>query len=200
MTTLSPQMLISGAGVLCQIREHGICPAPLVRHFVQGVGRARARRWDAAFVHHAGYWSHYDNRSGTSSWPLPATTIANDLGIFARKHRVLSDGGPQPGEIFVLYSPSRAAFVHTGIVVGVEPPTERFDGALEYQCHTIEGNVTATGRPDGPLMGRGARILSPAFGDRTIRWADLEPYETTTRQKVTDRMSVLAQDQLLRAA
>ena len=200
MITLTPSLLVSGAGVLCQIREHGICPASLVRQFVHGVGRTRVRRWDAAFVYHAGFWSHYDNRSGTSSWPLPATTIANELGTFARRHHVLSEQAPQPGEIFVLWSPSRQGFVHTGVVVGVEPAIERLDSSFQYECHTIEGNVTATARPDGPIMGRGARILSPASGDRTIRWADLEPYETTTRNIVTARMQVGALEDLLKAA
>src|SRR5205814_5697178 len=30
--------------------------------------------WSATFVHHAGYWSHFDYRMGTSVWPLPATS------------------------------------------------------------------------------------------------------------------------------
>ena len=29
------------------------------------------RSWDARFIHQCGYWSHYDHRSRSSSWPIP---------------------------------------------------------------------------------------------------------------------------------
>jgi hypothetical protein len=70
-------------------------------------------------------------------------------------------------------------------VIAVEPPETRLDGSLHYECHTIEGNLTGTGRLDGDRMGRVSRYLSPAAGDRTIRWADVEIREPLTRQKTT---------------
>ena len=182
MIRLTPALLVATANALCHVPNNMHAPASLVELFVNGVMPQPFDRWDAAFVHHAGFWSHYDNRTGTSSWPLPATAITNDLGLYAADQRVLSDEAPEPGELFLLWSPSQSAFVRTGIVVAVEPPVERYDGALEYECNTIEANVTGTGRLDGPGLGCGARLLCPTAGDRTIRWSDLEEHELTMRR------------------
>ena len=61
---------------------------------------------------------------------------------------ILSAHPPEPGELFLLWGPRRKAFVRTGIVIGVEPAEPRLDGALQYECHTIEGNLTRH-RPPG---------------------------------------------------
>ena len=198
MIPLSPALLVAAAGALCRLRDHG--SGALVEQLVRGTGDIGSPRWDAAFVHYAGFWSHFDHRTGTSSWPLPATACCNTLAEFARTAGALCEDPPQPGELFLLWSPARKLYVRTGIILGVEPANERWDGSLEYDCHTIEGNLAEGARLDGSGMGRVARRLSPALGDRTIRWTALEPYEVSTRTNVTERMELERDRQLRRAA
>jgi hypothetical protein len=93
-----------------------------------------------------------------------------------------------PGELLVLWSPSSMAFVQTGIILAVEPSEPRSNGMRYYECHTIEGNVTPTARLDGDRMGRVARFVSPEFGDRTIRWTELEPPDVSVRQRPTSAL------------
>ena len=200
MIPFSPALLAAAANALVRLRSDGTGQGSLVEQFVHGTGRLEATRWDAAFVYHAGYWSHFDTRSGRSSWPLPATTECEDLARFAREERVLSEDAPQAGELFLLWSPARKSFVRTGILLGVEPPTERMDGSVQYECHTIEGNVTETARLDGNGMGRVARFLSPACGDRTIRWTELEERSVSTRLTITARMQHELEQEFGRAA
>jgi hypothetical protein len=187
---LSPVMLTAAACTLCRLKANGATSSALLRELVLGPDHPANTRWDAAFVSHVGYWSHFDNRSGCSGWPLPLVIAANDLGEFALSKNVLSDETPQFGELFLQWSPSRGRFVRTGIVIGVEPRTERMDVSDQYECHTIEANITPTGRLDGDRMGRVVRLLAPKLGDRTIRWTDLEVAETGTRDKTTERMQL----------
>ena len=95
---------------------------------------------------------------------------------------MLSEAKPELGEVFLLRSPSTRLYVHAGIILGAE----RFDASgkeVRYECHTIEGNVTPTGCVGGDHIARVRRILSPARGDRTIRWTELEARETATRRR-----------------
>jgi hypothetical protein len=200
MITLSPALLIAAASALVRFRADGASGASLVEYLVRGTGQPAATRWDAALIYHAGYWSHYDDRTGMSSWPLPATADCEDLARFAREENVLSYDAPEAGQIFLQWSPARKAFVHSGIVVGVELPVERMDGYEQYECRTIEGNVTETGRLDGTGMGRVSRFLAPSRGDRTIRWIDLEHRAIATRFNMTARMQRELARELGRAA
>ena len=200
MIPKSPGYLVATAGALCRIRAIGIGQGPLVTELVLGAGRPNIGRWDTAFIHHVGYWSHFDDRSGRSSWPLPATTCCGELADFAADRNVLSDEPPRYGELFLLWSPSRQRFVHTGIIVGADPTNHRFNGGPQYQCQTIEANVTPTGRLDGDRMGRGVRLVSPAAGDRTIRWTDIEHYKASTRRVDTPRREIKRDIELGRVA
>jgi hypothetical protein len=101
---------------------------------------------------------------------------------------VLSSAAPEHGELFLHWSPARKAFIHTGIITDVGPRTSRMNGSAQYECRTIEGNITPTGRPEGSEMGRVSRFLSPACGDRSIRWTDLEERAIATRSTMTSRM------------
>ena len=58
-----------------------------------------AEGWSAAFVHHVGYWSHFDHRLGASVWPLPATQSCAELAAFAASNFVLAADAPQPGDV-----------------------------------------------------------------------------------------------------
>jgi hypothetical protein len=181
---LSPSHFIATAGAMFGHDPDEAERRAVAQRCVRGTGRTGARRWSAAFVHHVGHWSQYDHRGGRSAWPLPATTACDELAQFAKQKDVLSDQAPEPGELMLLWSPSRKLFVHTGIVIAVEPAERHATGVKQYECHTIEANVSATGRLDGNRMGRVSRFLSPALGDRTIRWTDLEPRPGPTRQRV----------------
>ena len=179
---LSPSFLIATAGALLGLKPTEAQRRTLARQFLRGTSHPSAARWDAAFVYHLGYWAHFDHRSGRSTWPLPATPACGDLAQFAEQRGALSDEPPQRGELYLLWSPSRQAFVRTGIVIGVAARETHASGAFQYECHTIEGNVTASGRLDGDRMGRASRFLSPSRGDRTIRWTDLEERDARTRR------------------
>ena len=188
MIVSTPSLLLAAAGTIARFGVAGATDRSVIDAFVATAGHVRAKRWDAAFLYHAGYWSHFDDRTGTSSWPLPATTRCHDLARFARRERVLSSEAPRAGDVCLRWSPRRKVFVRTGVIIAVEPATERLDGTLQFECHTIEGGVTPTARLDGDRMGRVARFLSPAGGDRTIRWTDIEARELVTRRKDTAAM------------
>jgi hypothetical protein len=183
MIPLSPVLLIASAGALLDgAREQGNVVS-LAERFLAGVDARAENRWDVAFVHHAGYWSHFDHRTGRSSWPLPATADCEELADFARTRGVLSAEKPQSGEIFLLRSPSKRRFVHAGIVL----MAERFDvGGAEiarYECYAIEADITPTGCMGGDRLARVRRILAPGRGDRTIRWTALEQRVISTRRR-----------------
>jgi hypothetical protein len=188
MIVSTPSILLAAAGTIARFGVAGPTDQSFIDVFVATCGHVRAKRWDAAFLYHAGFWSHFDDRTGTSSWPLPATTRCHELARFARREHVLSKEAPQAGDVFLLWSPRRRVFVRTGILIAVEPATERLDGTLQFECHTIEGGVTPTARLDGDRMGRVARFLSPANGDRTIRWTAIEARELLTRRNDTAAM------------
>jgi hypothetical protein len=183
--TLAPSLLTATANALLGLNLDEQDRRRLAQQFMQGTGHTRLKRWDAAFVHYAGYWSHFDQRRGRSTWPLPAAPRCQDLARFARVNDVMSDEAPQPGELLLLWSPCLMGFVRTGIILAVEPPETRPNGLRYYECHTIEGNVTQTARLDGDRLGRVSRFLSPEFGDRTIRWTELEQRDVSVRQRST---------------
>ena len=98
--------------------------------------------WDAALVHHCGFWSHYDAHSRQSSFPLvPGTTIA-ELAWYA-EWRGVQDEYPVAGDIFLQYSLRRRRFVHVGIVEAVQR-MGRFNAREPYyDLTTIEGDTTS---------------------------------------------------------
>src|SRR5689334_4263460 len=59
--------------------------------------------WSASFVHRAGYWSHFDHRSGNSVWPLPDTASCTELAAFAAEHGVLAADWAQHGDVYLLW-------------------------------------------------------------------------------------------------
>lgn len=175
MIPLSPVLLIASAGALLDGARAEASTARLAEQFLSGVGQPHSKNWNVAFVHHAGHWSHFDHRTGRSSWPLPAAVACDQLAEFARAKDVLSAQGPEPGEVFLLRSPSKHKFVHAGIVLAVE----RFDvpgkEPMRYECHTMEGNITPTGCVGG---GRLARVRLRGFiraNARGIAEEDSEP-------------------------
>ena len=126
--------------------------------------------WSAAFVHHVGFWSHFDHRLGTSVWPLPATPSCTELATFAARHFVLAADAPQPGDIYLLWSPAKKLFVRAGIIHGRSRRIRYPSGRKRYACLTIDADTTRDGLLRGPYTALVQRMISPAAGDRLIRW------------------------------
>ena len=133
--------------------------------------------WDAAFVHHVGYWSHFDHDVGESSWPFPAPLDAHSLASYARTMNIL-DVRPDVGDLFVLWSPAKRCYVHTGIVLRIGPRGHFPNGDGFVECDVLSANVRPNGRIGGPSTLRVMRRMSPIRGDRFIRWTGLEPDES----------------------
>ena len=125
--------------------------------------------WDAAFAYHVGFWSHYDDRFGVSSWPLPPVASAQALGRFATAHGMLEQE-PLPGDLFLLYSAARKTYVRTGVVVRVDEEGAYTSGGRYDNCVVIEGDTNAERDHRGGKVLRHLRKLSAERGDCFIRW------------------------------
>lgn len=171
---LSPAFLITAALALVDdaspsegaTRE---TPSPLASRY-----RDSAGGWSAAFVHHAGYWSHFDYRMEASIWPLPATSSCTELAAFAADHCALCADAPNPGDIYLLWSPAKKLFVRAGIILGRTKQQHYPSGRTGYECLTIDADTTLRGALRGPCTAIVRRILSPDAGDRWVRWPLLE--------------------------
>src|SRR5688500_7819128 len=107
MVPLSPFLLIATAQAFVgQGADSETRRGRLVRSMCDRVGDPKAERWSAAFVHHAGYWSHYGVRGGSSSWPLPATNDPHELEQFAQESDIFAIE-PRAGDVFLHWSPTR---------------------------------------------------------------------------------------------
>lgn len=164
-------LLLAAASTMLGLAAKHIPDAELMLH---EVGQPLGPVWDTAFVHHAGYWSHYEHDAGRSSWPLPPTNDCNDWARFADAHGALLEAWPQAGDVFLLWSTRRKQFVHVGIVAAYRHATGLMPNGTSYmECETIEGNVDAVGRWPGGGIHRCTRRLVTEKGDRIIRWAEL---------------------------
>src|SRR5436305_251265 len=79
MLPLTPALLIATANAFTGFGEDEFQRGGMLWRFLKEVNQPHDAPWSAAFVHHAGYWSHHDPRGGRSSWPLPATGDCNEL-------------------------------------------------------------------------------------------------------------------------
>ena len=174
MIPLTSASLIAAASSLIGLREEGGNNRGLmIDLFLRGVGQMRGQPWCAAFVHHVGYWSHFDHERGASVWPLPATASCYVLGDFARRKRILKDE-PEPGDVFLLWNPRLGRFSHTGIVAHVHEDADDQGDTGWITCDTIEGNTNDDGSREGDAVLRRVRRFWPKLGDRFIRWTDLD--------------------------
>jgi hypothetical protein len=176
----TPSALIATASAFAGLGELGRC-APSgspVDCFLRQVHPERSAsdpvvRWDSAFIHHVGFWSHFDQALGSSSWPVPPFADPMALAEFARKQRVLVERA-LPGDLFLLWGPGRRRFVKAGIVVEVKEVIQHAHFRTTLDCLTIAGDS------DFVLGERGGRALrhrqnfSAKRGDRFVRWTDLK--------------------------
>jgi hypothetical protein len=174
MTALDPRLLVAVATSFVGLGEQGGANrGQVVELFLREVRQPPGQPWCAAFVHHVGYWSHYDHATRASHWPLPATASCWELGEFARARGVLRED-VQPGDVFLVYTPHLKRFAHTGIVVSIDSVSQQPVGDTVYCCTTIEGNTNQSGSREGTDTLRTTRVFSIATGDRFIRWTELQ--------------------------
>lgn len=169
---LSPMLLLAAASTMLGLATKHTPDAELMLH---EVGQPLGSVWDTAFVHHAGYWSHYEHDAGRSSWPLPPTNDCNDWARLAEVHGALIVAWPRAGDLFLLWSTRRKRFVHVGIVAAYRHVTGLMpNGASYMECETIEGNVDSAGHWHRSGIHRCTRRIVAEKGDRIIRWSDLD--------------------------
>lgn len=134
------------------------------------VFRCRGRlAWDAAFVHHLGRRSHYGHHK--TSWPLHAECSAQQLACEAHVRGWLAEE-PIPGDVFLLWSAERRAFVRAGIVVDVLALGRPLGERDAHVCEVIEGNTSRENPMQGDLVLRRQRHFTP--NDRFVRWCGLD--------------------------
>jgi hypothetical protein len=129
--------------------------------------------WHTAWVHHVGYWSHFDHEYGASSWPLPATARADELGKFAEERGVLSEQ-PRVGDLFLLWAPVKQEFVRSGIVLRPGDYGTSMRGTVEQEIETIEASTNREREECGGQILKQLRRLSVEKGDRYVRWPELD--------------------------
>ena len=173
MIPLTPAFLVAAANAFVGLGEDGDDNrGQMVELFLREVRQPPGQPWCAAFVHHVGYWSHYDHTAERSTWPLLATASCYELGEFARERGWLVDK-PVLGDVFLLHSKELRRFAHTGVVVDVVQ-SYGSGGDASYVCTTVEGNTNADGSRNGNTTLRKTRRFSIANGDRFIRWVDAD--------------------------
>ena len=169
MIPLTPSNLVAAATAFIGLGEEGDNRGQMVELFLREVRQPPGQPWCAAFVHHVGYWSHYDHAARQSSWPLPPTASCWQLGDFARQENLI-DTEPVPGDVFLLYFPTLQRFAHTGVVVSLDRTMQRTNDRI-YICTTIEGNTNEDGAREGRMTLQKTRRFSVRNGDRFIRWS-----------------------------
>ena len=174
MVPFRPSMLILSATTLVGSTQSSDNFLPTVESLDRAPADADEEAWGLYFLQHVGSCSQLNVRTGISSWPLPAVRSAEELAAFARKHRVLREGIPRAGDVFLVWSPAQKRFLRTGIVVTVDlMPVTWPDGRLGYDCTTIECVAIRDGSRMVRTVTRRERRISQENGDRLIRWSEL---------------------------
>lgn len=170
---LTPALVVAAANTFIGlVEEGGENRGQLIERFLEGVNQPPGEAWCAAFVHHVGFYAHYDHVLKASSWPLPATASCYELGRFAARRGIL-EREPNVGDVFLKYDPKLGRFAHTGIVVGVDSDNPQAELGI-HRCATVEGNTNDNGSANGNAVLRKDRPFSEPKGDRFIRWIKLE--------------------------
>lgn len=172
MLPLTPQLLVSTAIALASWQHQTKAKdAKHDRVFTDKARRASSLR----FVHFLGFWSQFGFESGCSSWPLPISETIEALTDLAQRQGVLGSN-PLPGDLFLLAQVRGKHHVLAGIVADVESAGTRLDGGPEFVCTTIEGELSPEGAANEAsrlTIRLVRRRLSPAYGDRFVRWYEL---------------------------
>jgi hypothetical protein len=172
MLPLTPQLLVSTAIALAAWQHQ--TKAKDAEHD-RGSPDATRRVSSLRFVQFVGFWSQFIYESGSSSWPLTGSQTMDGMTQFAVRHGVLASQ-PCPGDVFLLGAVRGKGHVLAGVVADVESAGTLLNGSPEFVCTTIEGEIRAAGSGNNTpriISGLVRRRLSPAYGDRFIRWYEL---------------------------
>jgi hypothetical protein len=171
----SPSLLLAAANAFVGLDElsSGDERTAVPELVLRQLGQHIADHWDTAILHHWGYWSHFDHYTDRSAWPVIAASTPGELADFGTAHGVLRTH-PLEGDIFLQFGPACRAFVRAGVVARVLSHGQVSDSKPYFDVLTIEGNTGDDGTLGGARALRIVRRLSPAAGDRFLRWAELE--------------------------
>ena len=175
---LSPPLLASAALALIGTGyESKTFRGRLTEVVLRQVGQLNRGRWSAAFVHHVGYWSHFEVDGQHSIWPLPATNDPECLAEFGTQ-RGICRADPQIGDVVLLWSQEARLHVRAGIVIGLGPRVlHRDPRRTTWICTTVEGDTTESGGFTGGGVHLLRRRICAARGDVFLRWPDLDARE-----------------------
>lgn len=174
MLPLSPIRLVSAANAFLTLgAEPGAAQGRMVNTFLSEIGQPPNGRWDLAFLHHVGYWSHYDFEAKRSSWPIPVSSAPEDLVLFAKQRRIDPDE-PEFGDIALVSGAGKGSYARVGIVIATHGAGKFMDGKTFTSCTVLEANAGAAGRPGGADIMYVRRSLCHDRGDRYVRWVDLD--------------------------
>lgn len=150
----SVSLLLKIAQSYSWVREtQGQNAGEAVAHFLEEVNLNDPEPWCAAFVSTVGIDAF------GADWPLHRTASCANLGADADKKRLLFYW-PVPGAVFLLWSPTKQRFHHTGFIIG---PADKKD-----EWWTVEGNTNEGGSPEG--IGVFTRRRTFAQLDRFVWW------------------------------
>lgn len=171
----SPRLLVAAANAFIGVHAEADARRTAFLELMMADMSSTNRTWDAVFVHHVGFWSHYDHYGRTSTWPLPALSSCDDLAAYAKDRGVLlGDPHPAHGDVFLQWSATLKRYARAGIVIAPLSSHRRFHGDAPFvECCVIEGNSDAAGRLGGDAIVRITRKLFLAQHDRVIRWTAL---------------------------
>jgi hypothetical protein len=184
MFRLSPQLLIATSRALAGLRvtewDFGdtIEAEPRADPLGDSSRRDEApRSWAVRFVLECGYWSHYEQRSRSSSWPIPRGLTTPDLALFGLAHNVLYDL-PEPGDIFLMWGRRQKMFIHAGVVVDVLAIHRVVGMKPFFDVYSAEGDTDEMGRLARGKAMRVRRRLSAELGDQFLRWTEIQRRDT----------------------
>jgi hypothetical protein len=135
---------------------------------------ADAGAWDTDFVHHTGFWSHFDFEREASNWPVPNTRDLFAIAAWAHGNGLARETA-EAGYLFLLRSPVEERYLRVGIVAHVSEVVELQPGKYGFHCVTIEGDSSAELQLGGGRVMRHERPLSAWHGDLFIDWAAFGP-------------------------
>ena len=179
---VATQLFLAAATAFANVHElPGIDCDALIAMFRRELGLPDDAAWDAAFVQHIGYCSQYDHDVRVSTWPVPPAASADDLWLTGVELDLLREE-PEPGDVFLVWSPGYGRFVRTGIVASVVERRVDSDARAYYECVTLEGDLNERADGRGTLMRCVRRCLSAAAGDCFMRWADVAANGESSRR------------------
>jgi hypothetical protein len=172
---LSPPLLTAAALALVGTgTESRTFRGRLTEVMLRQVGQLNRGPWSAAFVHHVGYWSHFNPEGQHSVWPLPATNDPECLAEFGAERRIC-EPDPELGDVVLLWSHEARLHVRAGIVIGLGPRVlHRDPRRTTWICTTVEGDTNESGAFTGGGVHLLRRRICVARGDLFLRWTSLD--------------------------